>query len=97
VDADGGNVEFAARGALVQSLDVLQNVLKMKTVRGNQIFRERIKHEGVVRVGRMTKSQSRFFHPRKLNHAARAVTTRSLMKGKFGITLGYTHAPDKSG
>ena len=32
VDADGGDVEFAARGAFVQRLDVLQNVLKMKTV-----------------------------------------------------------------
>ena len=72
VDADGGNVEFAARGALVQRLDVLQDVLKMKTVRRNQILRERVKHEGVIRVGRMAERQSRFFHPRKLNHAARS-------------------------
>ena len=51
VDADGGNVEFAARGALVQRLDVLQNVLEAEAVRGNQILRQRVKHEGVIGSG----------------------------------------------
>jgi len=43
VDADGGDVELATRGAFVERLDVLENVLKMKTVRGNQILRKRVK------------------------------------------------------
>ncbi len=34
----------------------------------------------------MAESQSRFFHPRKLNHAERTVTTRRLRKAKFGTT-----------
>jgi hypothetical protein len=79
VDADGGDVEFAARGALVQRLDVLQNMGEMIAVRRDEVLRQRVKHEGVVRVGRVAEGQGRLFHPQKLNHAARAVTTRSLM------------------
>ena len=78
VNADSGNVEFATRGAFVQRLDVLQNVLKTEAVRGNQILRQRVKHEGIVRVGRVAKGQRRWLHPRKLNHALRSVTTRRL-------------------
>jgi len=37
--------EFAARGALVQRLDVLQNVLEPEAVRRDQILRQRVKHE----------------------------------------------------
>ncbi len=72
----------AARGTFVERLDVLQDVLKMKTVRGDQILRERVKHEGVVRIGRMAEGQGRLFHPRKINHTARAVTMRRLKKWK---------------
>ncbi len=48
VDADGGDVEFSARGAFVERLDVLQDVLEMKAVRGDRILREGVKHEGVI-------------------------------------------------
>jgi len=74
VDADGGDVEFAARGSFVERLDVLQDVLETEAVRGDQILREGIKHEGVIGVGRMSKRQGRLLHRRKLNDAARGVT-----------------------
>jgi hypothetical protein len=66
VDADGGNVEFAARGAFVERLDVLQNMLETEAVRRNQIFRQRVKHEGVIGVGRMAERQSRLLHRQKI-------------------------------
>ena len=86
VDADGGDVEFAARGALVQRLDVLQNVLEPEAVRRNQTLRQRVKHEGVVGVGRMAERQRRWLHGRRLNHPARTVT----MRRKFAVVL---HCP----
>ena len=76
VDADGGDVEFAARGALVQRLDVLQNVLEPEAVRRDQVLRQRVKHEGVVGVRRVAERQRRLLHERSLNHAARTVTMR---------------------
>jgi len=76
------------RGALVERLDVLQNVLEAEAVRGNQIPGQRVKHEGVIRVGRVAERQRRLFHPRKLNHAARSVTTRSF--GSWGLVPSIT-------
>ena len=70
MDADGGDVEFAARGALVQRLDVLQNVFEAEAVRRDQTLRQRVKHEGVVGVRRMAERQRRLLHERSLDHAA---------------------------
>jgi len=65
VNAHGGNIQLPARGALVQRLDVLQNMLESEPVRGNQVLRQRVKHEGIVRVGRMAQSQSRLLYHRE--------------------------------
>ena len=50
MDADRGDVEFPAGGALVQGLDVLEDVLELIPARRDQVLRQGIKHEGVVRI-----------------------------------------------
>ena len=50
MNADGGDVEFSAGGAFVQRLNVLQNVLEMKTMRRNKFLGQAIKHESVIRI-----------------------------------------------
>ncbi len=62
VEADGGDIEFAARGTFVERLDILQNVLEAEAVRGNQILRQRIKHESVIGIGRVAKRQRCLLH-----------------------------------
>ena len=76
VQADGGDVQFAARGAFVQRLDVLQNMLEAETVRRNQTLRQRVEHESVIGIGRVTQRQRRWLHRRKLIQTTRTVTTR---------------------
>ena len=66
VDADGGDVQFAASGAFVERLDVLQDVLKTKAVRVEPILRQRIKHEGVIGIRRVAERQSLCRHARAL-------------------------------
>ena len=53
VNADGADIQLAARGALVERLDILQNVFKGVPARINQILCQRIKHKGIVRIRRM--------------------------------------------
>ena len=55
---DRGDVQFAARGALVQRLDVLQDVLELPAARVDLVLRERVKHEGVVRIGRVAEGEN---------------------------------------
>src|SRR5690348_16114879 len=40
VDADGRNIQFTARGTLVEGLDVLENVLKLIALTGDQVLRQ---------------------------------------------------------
>ena len=54
MDADGGDVQFPPRRPLVQRLNVLQNVLELEAGRGNQSLGQPVKHEGIVRIRRMT-------------------------------------------
>jgi hypothetical protein len=49
-------------------------MFKAETVRWNQTLRQRVKHEGVVGVGRMAQRQRRWLHPRKLIQTALTVT-----------------------
>src|SRR5205809_6183991 len=67
MEADGGDVELAARGPFVERLDVLQNVLETVAARRNQSLCQAIKHEGIVRIGRMAQRQSALRHARKSN------------------------------
>jgi hypothetical protein len=62
VDADRGDVQFTARGALVERLDVLQDVFKAPAVRWDKFFRQRVEHEGVIRVRRMPERQRALCH-----------------------------------
>jgi len=59
MQADRTDVQFAAGGALVQCLDVLQNMLEPETLRWNQILRQRVEHESIIRIGRVTQRQRR--------------------------------------
>lgn len=51
--ANGRNIQLAPRGPVVQRLDILQNVFKLKTAGGDQVFGQPIEHESVIRIGRM--------------------------------------------
>jgi len=51
--ANGRNIQLPPCGPLIQRLDVLQNVFKLKTARGDQVFGQPIKHESVIWIGRM--------------------------------------------
>src|SRR5439155_15922977 len=57
VKADGRNVELATRGPFVERLDILQDVLKTEAARRYQSLRQSVKHEGIVRIGRMAERQ----------------------------------------
>ena len=57
VNADGADIQLAARGAFVERLDILQNVLKGVPARINQILCQCIKHKGIVRIRRMAKRE----------------------------------------
>ena len=57
MNADCGEVQFAARGPLVERLDVLQNVLEPKAVSWNYLLGQRIKHERIVRIRRMAQRE----------------------------------------
>ena len=71
MDADGGDVQFAAQGTLVQSLDVLQDVLETIALHRDQVLRQRVKHERIVRVGRMAKRERLLIHAFILQFRAR--------------------------
>src|SRR5262249_29476380 len=51
VDADGGDLEFAAEGAAVERLDVLQFVAGLQGAGVELVVGEGVENEGVVGVG----------------------------------------------
>src|SRR5687767_15868522 len=51
MNRDRRNVQLAAERALVQSLNVLESMLKTVAAQVNLVLRHRVKHEGIVRVG----------------------------------------------
>jgi hypothetical protein len=57
MNADCGNIEFAPGGAFVQGLDILEDVLEKQTVSDDQPLSEAVKHERVVRIGRVAEGQ----------------------------------------
>lgn len=50
VDADGGDIKFAAGGALVKGLDILEDVLEFEAFAAEVVLGERVEHKGVIRV-----------------------------------------------
>ena len=69
VDADGGDVQLTAGGALVQCLDVLENMLEAEALRGDEFLRQSVEHEGVVGIGRMAESERAQNHEPRLGRA----------------------------
>lgn len=53
VDADGRNIEFAAGGAFIEGLNVLEDVFEAVAFGVDEFLGEAVEHEGVVRVGRV--------------------------------------------
>jgi len=53
MNADRRNIQLASGGPLVEGLDVLQNVLELKALGGNQILGQGIEHESIIGIGRM--------------------------------------------
>src|SRR5205807_8635345 len=64
--------QFAAQRAFVQCLDVFEPMFEAITAQIDFVFRHRVKHEGVVRVGGMSQGEDFVRHARTLM-AARSV------------------------
>ena len=64
VDGDGGDFEFGVAGALVECLDVLEDVLKAIWPGGDEVLRQGVKHEGVVGVWGMAELKKHGVHRR---------------------------------
>ena len=69
VDRNRGDVQFAAHGALVECLNVFELVLKTIPAQIDFVLRHRVKHEGVVWIGRMSERENGagFGHARTLS------------------------------
>ena len=58
VNRDRGNVQLAAKRSLVQRLNIFEPMLEAITAQVDLVFRHRVKHEGVIRVGRMAQGEN---------------------------------------
>ena len=59
VDRNRRDVQLAAHRAFVQRLDVLEPMLETVTAQVDLVLRHRVKHERVVRIGRMSEREDR--------------------------------------
>src|SRR5262249_30979288 len=84
MNADGGKVKFTPGGALIQGLDVLENVLEPKALRRDQSLGQSVKHERIVRVGRMSERQGAVLHPDENTVSTPLVTASITMKNMNG-------------
>jgi hypothetical protein len=57
VDGYGGDVQLAPGAALVERLDVLEDVLEFVAARIDLALRHRVEHEGIVRIGGVSEGQ----------------------------------------
>ena len=57
VNRDRGDVQLAAKRPLIQRLNVFEPMLEAITAQVDLVFRHRVKHEGVVRIGRMAQGE----------------------------------------
>ena len=93
VDADGGDVEFAAGGALVQGLDILEDMFELKAVGRNEPLRQPVEHEGIIGVGRMAKSQGALRHVATIKRQRRACHGKGCRAaGRSGILTALVPA-----
>jgi hypothetical protein len=58
MNRDGGDIELAPQSAFVQRLDVLEAMFKAIPAEIDFVLRHRIKHEGVIRIGRMPEGKN---------------------------------------
>ena len=58
VNRDRGDVEFAAHRALVQRLNIFEPMFESVAAQIDLVFRHRVKHEGVIRIGRMAEGEN---------------------------------------
>ena len=58
VNRDRGDVQFAAKRALIQRLNVFEPMLEAIAAQIDLVFRHRVKHEGVIRIGRMAEGEN---------------------------------------
>ena len=77
-DGDGRDVQLSPFGPLVERFDVLEDVLKLVAVGVDFVRRERVEHERVVRVGRMTQGEN--FGDVRWHRATYALCARSQMQ-----------------
>src|SRR5580765_2126977 len=57
MDRDRGDLQLSPAGALVECLDVLKHVLELIGRTPDFVARQRVEHEGIIGVGRMSESQ----------------------------------------
>src|SRR5439155_21375313 len=62
VDADGSDFKFAAEGAAVERLDVLQFVAELQLAGVELVMGEGVEHEGVVGVGAVADADQSLGH-----------------------------------
>src|SRR5229473_7855099 len=79
MNADRGNLELAAQSPAIQSLDILEFVKKTQLARIELIVGQRVKHEGIVRIGTMADGNQAFGHdgPCSPNQARRVARPES--------------------
>ena len=71
VDGDGGDFKLAFDGALVEGLDVLEDVLEAVGAGGDFALGQGVEHEGVVGVGGVAEAEEHFVHGRSLGESGR--------------------------
>jgi hypothetical protein len=71
MNADRRDVQFAARGPFIEGLDVLQDVLEAEAVGRDQFVGQPVKHERIVRVGRVAERQGGLRHAGRLTRSRR--------------------------
>src|SRR6185503_14826476 len=54
---------------LNERLDVLEDMLEAEAVRGNQLLRQPVEHEGIVGVGRVAEGEGALNHAPRLSEA----------------------------
>ena len=58
VNRDGRNVKLAAECPFIQRLDILESMFETITTKIDLVFRHRVEHECVVRIGRVSECEN---------------------------------------
>jgi len=58
VNLDGRNVKLAAECPFIQRLDILESMFETITTKIDLVFRHRVEHECVVRIGRVSECEN---------------------------------------